>query len=615
MKLNNYYNIFIKVNVLRSVLYNTMNLNQKNILSSIFRKHLLLFVFLSFAVALPSAFATDPVPGWDFSTYTTNDGGVASSGISTMQIALTGVAAPGQGTLTARITSDSDPDGFDLILNEQPMSDGEYKSTQLALMTTESVVTMDDSVTVRVLFVSTPGPESLGIITDTANNADLGTSDDDPLYPVLTLTSEPDIYEATFSFGPSTDPSSSIVAGKPGDIFTVFRSDPALYSHGFIGPNPDVGKGAILVDIGDKVYANIDGDPTYQFEVVSAPGGGIVGGGPTPQIIVVDSHVGSSGSTCSGDCTPPTLGIGATLERIVYNGFSYNQNPVDVEQYYTPYPLITTIVGKENVVELKIFDDGGPQNIEHVGLAFGLGHGESFGESKATINLDRDRNGKEFVTLFDPENVFDNVHVLTKIDYCDGVSGAQCLMVSIYHTFREPLNFNMVATYVWDFYKNGWQNYYNHGIHIDGDSLNPPKTKKIAFGEKNMKGKFLLTQIDKKNDLWADEFGNIYQNKGNDRFDRIYDFPKEIVYDKVGPHGCTRTCNWFEYEVLHQELLAEIKLNEILRGQEIKSVLEEPFSYVFHIIQRHEDPQLQANIQDEIKKAEKLYTLLYGDHK
>jgi len=37
------------------------------------------------------------------------------------------------------------------------------------------------------------------------------------------------------------------------------------------------------------------------------------------------------------------------------------------------------------------------------------------------------------------------------------------------------LEFDIVATNVWDYSRNAWQNYYNHGIHIEGDSLNPPK--------------------------------------------------------------------------------------------------------------------------------------------
>jgi hypothetical protein len=49
------------------------------------------------------------------------------------------------------------------------------------------------------------------------------------------------------------------------------------------------------------------------------------------------------------------------------------------------------------------------------------------------------------------------------------------LLVRIYHTFRESLDFDIVATNVWDTKRNSWENLFNHGIHVTGDSINPPK--------------------------------------------------------------------------------------------------------------------------------------------
>lgn len=39
--------------------------------------------------------------------------------------------------------------------------------------------------------------------------------------------------------------------------------------------------------------------------------------------------------------------------------------------------------------------------------------------------------------------------------------------------------------------------------------------------------------------------------------------------------------------------------------------LEEPFTIYFHIVKRSEDPVLQQNIKDEIKKATELYMKIY----
>jgi len=104
---------------------------------------------------------------------------------------------------------------------------------------------------------------------------------------------------------------------------------------------------------------------------------------------------------------------------------------------------------------------------------FGLGEGQTFTLSQAVIALDINHNGIETVTVTDPNNALDNIDVSTDVGQCSEDSTDKCLIVTIHHTFREPLDFNMVATYVWDNILNSWQNYYNHGIEILGESLNP----------------------------------------------------------------------------------------------------------------------------------------------
>jgi hypothetical protein len=363
-----------------------------------------------------------------------------------------------------------------------------------------------------------------------------------------------------------------------------------------------------------------NGVNTTDLEIIDDGAVGRGGGGLVRPSLVVDSSPGSpaglSGSGCSGDCSPPTLGIGERFNRIVSQGFSYNNNPVDVKRYYTSYPLITSNVGHESLTVLKIYDNGGTQNIEHVGLGFGLGRGESFSDSKATINLDITRDGQEITTIYDPENVLENVRIVTAEEPCSTNSQAKCLVVSIFHTFRESLNFNMVATYVWDFKKNAWQNYYNHGIEIVGDSLNPPKTELVAFGTKEMRGMYELIQIDKKEDTWQDEFGNMYHYLGNYRFDVIYEKPKDLVYDTLTMHGCDRHCNWFNNYKLQEQALAEITLNEVvLAGKPITddNSLTEPFFHEYQMLERLEDPELQQAMLDEIIKAQVLYDLSYED--
>jgi hypothetical protein len=318
----------------------------------------------------------------------------------------------------------------------------------------------------------------------------------------------------------------------------------------------------------------------------------------------------SNGGGCSGDCTPPTLGLDSTDRRIISNGFSYNGKSVNVESYYTPFPLVLVNVGEENKAVLQIYDNSGPQHIKHVGLGFGLAKGESFNNARAVINLDI-VNGEETVTTFDPENVFENIRVITEEAKCTDIE-SQCLFVSIFHTFREPLNFNIVSTNIWDDNRNAWQNYFNHGIQIEGNSLNPPKTKMVAFGETQMRGLYKLTQISKIDDLWSDEIGNTYHYVGNDRFDRISLHSDYDTLNLETKHGCDRNCYLFSNYKTEQQDIAQEKLDKLLQGKLIQNPTKGFYTIKSNSLSRSEDVELQNRISNEIIRAQDTYEKLFA---
>ncbi len=189
--------------------------------------------------------------------------------------------------------------------------------------------------------------------------------------------------------------------------------------------------------------------------------------------LFVAASVGGDG--CDGDCTAPTLGVNSDGRKLVENGFTYNGKQIDVERFFTPYPLINVNVGIQNAAVFKIYDNLGPDNIKHFDLAFGLSSGQIMGTSNAMIEWDKSFDGIETVTVVDPYNVLDNVRVDTSEGKCRTDSTTDdCLIVIVNHRFRAPLESDIVATNVWDQGRNAWQNYYNEGISIEGKSLNPP---------------------------------------------------------------------------------------------------------------------------------------------
>jgi hypothetical protein len=220
--------------------------------------------------------------------------------------------------------------------------------------------------------------------------------------------------------------------------------------------------------------------------------------------LFVSASTSSNGGGCTGDCEEPTLGIDDSGRRLVDGGFTYNGKSIDVERFFTPYPLVTVSTGIENMAEFKIFDNKGPDNITHFELAFGLAKGESIGTSKVVINWDKSFDGIETVTLNDPENILENVKVTTSEDACLDNQSQKCLAIQIVHTFRAPLDFNILGTNVWDYNRNAWQNYYNHGVEIIGESLNPPK----EYDGIDKGHIYRLTEIGK--NTAVDKFGNVW---------------------------------------------------------------------------------------------------------
>ncbi|QLH09224.1 ice-binding family protein [Candidatus Nitrosotenuis sp. DW1] len=181
------------------------------------------------------------------------------------------------------------------------------------------------------------------------------------------------------------------------------------------------------------------------------------------------------------DCVPPTLGLTRDSVRRVDQGFSYNDKSSNAELFLTPIQLATTKVGDVNKAVFKIYEKGGPDEVRHFELIFGLAKGQILGDSKARIELDRSWDGIDTVKVIDPENSLKDVKVETSKGACRtaAVFTDDCLVVTIYHTFAAPLDFNIIATNVWDEYRNAWQNYFSPGIKVVSESASVPTDEPI----------------------------------------------------------------------------------------------------------------------------------------
>ena len=344
------------------------------------------------------------------------------------------------------------------------------------------------------------------------------------------------------------------------------------------------------------------------------------------------SSSSSSSSGCN-DCTPPTLGVDNTGTRRVSNGFTYNEQTTNVDYYYTPLPLITVEVGQENVAKLRIYEDSGPTRLRHAGLAFGISTGQHFAQSEVSINVDISFNGELAINLNDPQNIIDNdtLRAERTIVSCMENSESECTLITINHTFRQPLDFNIVSTSVWDERRNSWQNFYNHGIEITGDSLNPTHGILVNDGTLTLYP-IIEGTVDKDGDsiydtrhviYMLDDGGILYRLGTDDTYQIVRNLYSQLhdvddsMYndDRIGSHGVERDQDAFIVELEKQDVIAHkiIDSMNMRTDKEIKSTLS-PYENI-KIIPRIE--KLDDIIEHEIDAAEqlarKLHPLLYAE--
>ncbi|HXG73430.1 MAG TPA: hypothetical protein VNK44_01240 [Candidatus Nitrosotenuis sp.] len=531
--------------------------------------------------------------------------------------------------ITATVTTNTDPVGTTFTLTETTPISGRFMSANMIFMENDARFQITDTAVITIVDDCVPNdgngncdPNVVETLTGGADGAIAVSETSDilgnPPVPIhfVETGQNTGIFVGKLKFSTTTTtsdppPATNVLQVSPGDIITIVDNVSGLLTNGIIMPMSN-DKRAVFGSEGGTAtvtYTPVSG-PAVQSQVTidaHPPAGGRGSGGlVAPPTLVVDSPSTSgsfNGSGCKGDCTPPTLGVDETYRRIVDSGFSYNDHPVDVELYYTHYPLVTVNVGQENKAILKIYDNSGPQHIAHIEIVFGLGKDQILDESKAGISLDVGMDGKKTISTYDPENVLQDIKIQTTTNRCSSFGSADCLLVTIYHTFRAPLDFNIVATEIWDYDRNSWQNYYNDGITVVGESLNPPK-KHIGI----YKGHQIeLTETSK--DKAVDAEGRIWT------FDKVWsmDFIPPKKQDR-GPtsHGYNRYDVGFARQLEEQITIAKAKLNTMINSRfddhPTKIVYKQPMN---NYISRFEDEDLKSRKEQSILIAEETIKKLY----
>jgi len=505
---------------------------------------------------------------WEFLTYTFSDGGIKNPFTPVkFTVEDTDLATdPTLNTIEVLIASTVDPIGTTLKLTESGPITGIFTNTNFIFMETNQIFAVQDTATLIINNFTNADPGVIDVLLAGVEGVEVKSSTDTVgiLVDLFETGVDTSIFTRTLRFSTvSSDDATATIKVSPGDVFTI-RDEvlSGVLANGLIEPRLDE-VGAILAELQGLVTVSYNGESDSAL-IIAITGPGRSGGGVIHPGLVFD-FIGFFGLGCLGDCSPPTLGLDSNSNRLVDEGFSYNGVSVDVEQYYTPFPLITTQVGENNLARLKIFDNLGPENIQHVEIAFGIREGNTLAKSNAIINFDRNFKGEQFTNLFDPENALEKVVINTETGPCAVKSNSNCLILNVYHTFREPLEFNMVATNVWDFYRNAWQNFYNHGIEITGESMNPPEFIQV----RDFRGHPIkIMPIDF--DTALDEEGNEW--KKIDQFWFKESKPVKRLNKPMSMHGIDRNNNMFQVFIDGQILLAQETLSNLVNGKIIQNL-------------------------------------------
>lgn len=267
-----------------------------------------------------------------------------------------------------------------------------------------------------------------------------------------------------------------------------------------------------------------------------------------------------SGGICN-NCQPPTLGLnkgGDISHRLVEGGFTCEGQTVDVDNYYTPFPLITNGVGDPLNCIFKIYEDSGADKITHFEFAVGKRAGDSMSEEQGKISWSKNIMTEEETVTYD-HNLFRSVGVTTGEDLVNCKSDSEvalCLQITLTATPKEPLVEDIIVkTNVWDSRHNGKTNFFNDGIDFVGNTENPMPFYQVLDGKN---GAFMIYTTDPTlEDLnhAIDQFGQTWTRDNNGFWSKDY-VPVDRSCDSSS-RGFDRLCPEFNMMKQGQILLAQ----------------------------------------------------------
>ncbi len=203
---------------------------------------------------------------------------------------------------------------------------------------------------------------------------------------------------------------------------------------------------------------------------------------PRPVEATDPPEISSSSSGGCADCTAPTLGMDRHGRDMVTDGWIFNGIPLYVDYYKTNMPLQNTEIGVINNLQLKIYENQGPHNIEMVQFGVGIKEvGIPFSESQAHIEINVNNTAHDIynpqlgtIKVIDPDGILDLTDVRLSLTECNG-GVYLCLQVNIDYSYLKSPDYPYLMTYIWDVANNASVNFFNDGVDVTGGIIEIPE--------------------------------------------------------------------------------------------------------------------------------------------
>ena len=311
----------------------------------------------------------------------------------------------------------------------------------------------------------------------------------------------------------------------------------------------------------------------------------------------------------------PTFGIDHKTNFIkVDYGLTINEVPFEVDDnYWTEIPMQNLTVGVPQNFTSKIF---APHQLNVMEFLFGIKEVGKWQDAEASVALTFSYGGDfEGVTWNNGQQLINQTSLSFshKDAFClpdDTVE--QCKQVSIELEFKESPIGKVLALQAIDSKRRSSVLYFNDGVTVFGESLNPPFTKEIISKIK-YKGLQTIERIDKAQDIWItldkEEPVLLYQQNEHGSFNPI----EYRVFEKE-PDAMTTNIDRLhsEFDSLREfEILRAVKQFD---STQIVSVLEASWNYDYPIPTNRTE-LIQHIIESEKVRTSHVMDFYYKNHK